>query len=234
MKELEAEGKTVQVAIENGLKELGLAREDVDVKVLSEGKTGLFGLMGASPAKVKIISRKPAAESAGRKPHGASVISRGSSEVQTTAADELRKILQYMKLEASVNSQLKESGVYLDIVSRDSALIIGKHGNTINSLQLILNMLVRQKTGETANVVVDTAGYRVRRERLIERTALQAVKDAVATGNSVPLEPMNSSERKLVHMLLKDNPDVFTNSEGAGAIRRVVISPKNQKTSDEP
>ena len=227
MKEFDFAGKTVQEAIENGLKELGLAREDVEVKVLSEGKTGLFGLMGASPAKVKLFTGKAVAGQAAKKRDESPLkTATASPELDKKAETELKKILKYMKIDATVEAQRKDDHLYLDIVTRDSALLIGKHGSTLNSLQLLLNMMVKHSPEERVNVILDTSGYRVRRERLIEKLALEAAKDAVDTGIGVALEPMNSSERRIVHVLLKENPDVVTSSDGDGISRRVVISPK--------
>ena len=146
MEEKEFSGKNVEEAIEKGLKELGLSRDDVEVKILDEGKAGLFGLMGASPAKIKLIVKPVKGletgereEVAREKLSGANLIS-----AQKKVKEELNEILKLMGMEAEVTTSLEGEKVVADIKSENGAILIGKKGQTLNALQLIVNLIVNR------------------------------------------------------------------------------------------
>ena len=230
-KEIEVEGRTVQEAIKKGLKDLGLSQSDVKIKVLNEGKTGLFGLMGASPAKVKISlntplkkSKKEISDNPESTPASTAALADAAQKVQK----ELKKILSLMHIESSVTASVDGEYIHADIVTNDSALLIGRKGQTLNALELLINTILNNNyAAPRIKTIVDTAGYRAKRKIALEYLALDASAKVKSTGKNMALEPMNSSERRTIHMLLKDNPDVQTSSEGKGEARRVIISPKN-------
>lgn len=230
MEEKEFSGKNVEEAIEKGLKELGLSRDDVEVKILDEGKAGLFGLMGASPAKIKLIV-KPLkglkAEEKGKvtreKLSGVNLIS-----AQKKVKEELNEILKLMGMEAEITTSLEEGRVVADIKSENGAILIGKKGQTLNALQLIVNLIVNRDEKTRTKVIVDTENYRQRRENALMKMAGEVADEVKSKDRSRELEPMNPAERRVIHLALKDDRDVETTSQGEGNFRRVVVSPKKK------
>ena len=230
MEEKEFSGKNVEEAIEKGLKELSLSRDDVEVKILDEGKAGLFGLMGASPAKIKLIVKplkglgaEEEREVVREKPSGVNLIS-----AQKKVKEELDEILKLMGMEAEVTTSLEGGRVMADIKSENGAILIGKKGQTLNALQLIVNLIVNRDEKTRTRVIVDTEGYRQRRENALVKMAREVADEVKSKGKPRELEPMNPAERRVIHLALKNDKDVETTSKGEGNFRRVVVSPKKQ------
>ncbi len=230
MEEKEFSGKNVEEAIEKGLTALGLSRDDVEVKILDEGKAGLFGLMGASPAKIK-LTVKPVKgleagereEVAGERPSGVDLIS-----AQKKVKEELNEILKLMGIEAEVVTSLEGEKVIADIKSENGAILIGKKGQTLNALQLIVNIIVNRDEKTRTKVIVDTESYRQRRENTLVKTAKEVADEVKRKGQPRELEPMSPTERRVVHLALENDRDVETTSKGEGNFRRVVVSPKKK------
>ena len=116
-------------------------------------------------------------------------------------------------------------GPLFEIEGDDSGLLIGRKGETLRSLQFMVRFLVSRKTGERANLSVDVEGYDDRRRQSLSSLANRVAQRVVKTGRSIELEPMNPRERRLVHITLSENGDVYTESSGTGEGRRVVILP---------
>lgn len=211
----EATGETVGEAKWAALRELeslvpGLDREAVEFQVVSEGERGLLGV-GFAPARV-IASVVPA-ELAGDGELG---------EDARLAGELVRRALHAIGADASVSVTESEGRVTAVCAGPDVALVIGKHGQTIDALQYLANAIVRARGGD-AQVVVDAAGYRARRTTALEAAARRAAERAVASGRRVALDPMTPVERKIVHEALKDDPEVETSSEGSEPNRYVVV-----------
>ncbi len=226
--EIEATGETVGEAKWFGLRELersypGLDREQVTFEVLSEGERGLLGV-GMSPARVlarfdpsTLVAPSPAAAAPGA----------GGDE--TTAAALAREMLETIAaaLGASCRVDVDERGgeVVATASGADVAFLIGKRGKTIDAIQYLVGAAVSAAEGEDApRVVVDAAGYRVRREARLVELAESAAERAARTGRPIELEPMTASERKIVHLHLKDRPGIETSSVGAEPYRYVIVA----------
>ncbi|NIM02626.1 KH domain-containing protein [bacterium] len=230
MEEKEFSGKDVEEAIEKGLRELGLSRNDVEVKILDEGKAGLFGLMGASPAKIKLIVRplkglaaEEEREAVGEKPSGVNLVS-----AQKKVKEELDELLKLMGMEAEVTTSLEGGRVVADIKSENGAILIGKKGQTLNALQLIVNLIVNRDEKTRTRVIVDSESYRQRREKALVKMAREVADEVKNKGRPRELEPMNPAERRVIHLALKNDKEVETTSKGEGNFRRVVVSPKKK------
>ena len=170
MKEIESEGKTVQEAIDKGLKKLGISRDDVDVKVLSEGKTGLFGLMGASPAKVKITpkgsAQAPAAESSRTSEKTPSLVTDDAVEKVISV---LKNILKLMGIKSDVKATVDNDYIHADVITEDSALLIGRKGqnrNTIGSV-ILLQFYGRADAVQNRHSAIHEYNIRVKRKSLV-------------------------------------------------------------------
>jgi len=230
MEEKEFSGKDVEEAIEKGLEELGLSRDDVEVKILDQGKAGLFGLMGASPAKVKLIVKTAKdwgqgekAEVFPEKPSGVNLVF-----AQKRVKEELDEILKLMDIKGEVETSVEGGKVMANIRSGSGAILIGKKGQTLNALELVLNLIVNRDEKTRARVIVDTENYRDRREKALVKMAGEVAEEVKRKGEPRELEPMNPTERRIIHLALQDDKDVQTTSTGEGGRRRVVLSPRKK------
>ena len=219
MNTIQMTGKTVEEAIEIALRELDVDRGEVEIDVISRGKSGVFGI-GSEPAKVKVS--KVALSS--------SKDSDSSSDVIRVARETIDDLISLMDVDVMCNLRQAESeevgGPLFEIEGDDSGLLIGRKGETLRSLQFMLRFLVSRKTGERANLSVDVEGYDDRRRQSLSNLANRVAQRVVKTGRSIELEPMNPRERRLVHITLSESGDVYTESSGTGEGRRVVILPR--------
>lgn len=201
-------GKTVEEAVETGLKELGLTRDNVDVEVLEEGKKKLFG---SKPAQVRLTEKQSLSdgERAVRFLEGLLPLL-GDEDVSVALRDESEKIV-------------------IELVAASAKGIIGRRGEIIDAVQILAGAVANTGRKEYKRVVVDCENYRENREETLRRVANKLAAKAVRLGKRVRLEPMNPYERRIIHSALVDNPDVTTKSEGKEPARFVVIIPKNLK-----
>lgn len=144
----------------------------------------------------------------------------------------LRQLLHSMGITATVSAQpaQKQSGEpqhwTLDVRGGDLSELIGRRGETLASLQYITRLITSRQIGHRAHIVVDVDGYKARREEMLRRLAFRMAEQAVQRGRTVSMEPMPPHERRIVHLTLKDNPDVSTESVGEGDNRKVTIVPR--------
>ena len=212
---IEATGKTVEEAIENGLAELGLERHDVTVEVLSEGRGGLFGI-GGVPARVRL---------------GPVSFEQPEGEEVEFARQTLETLLGLISVEAEISVRAPKTpgdGVglvkaVLDINGGDLGILIGRRGSTMASLQYLLNLMVSRRFKGQGPFAIDVEGYRQRREMSLRDLAFRMAERVRATGRTVTLEPMPANERRIVHLALSKDPTVGTESVGEGESRKVAI-----------
>ena len=227
--QVEATGETVGEARWAALHELerrypALDRTAVEFLVLSEGQRGLLGV-GYEPARViATLSGEPPAEPAPAvrvvEPHPED--SPAAARVRAL----LGQVVDGLGLDASVRVAESPEQVAVTVTGDDLGLFIGRHGHTIDAVQYLANAIVHRHEEEPVEIVVDAQGYRARRERTLRDVAARAAADVLRTGEPVPLEPMSSVERKIVHLYLKaEVPRVRTASEGAEPNRHVVVLP---------
>lgn len=215
----EATGETVGEAKWAALRELetlvpGLDREAVEFQVVSEGERGLLGV-GFTPARVVASAVVTGTREAS-----------GLSEDAQLARELVERTVAAIAADVSVTVAERDGRVTVLCSGPDVALVIGKHGQTIDAMQYLANAGVRARGGET-EVVVDAAGYRARRTATLETTARRAAQRASASGRRVALDPMTAVERKIVHESLKDDPEIETTSEGSEPNRYVVVLPRH-------
>ena len=222
--QVEATGETVGEAKWAALRELeklqpGIDKAAVRFQVVSEGERGLLGV-GYAPARV-VASVDPTAIS--EAPGAAAVDeSRQAAEVREL----LERIIEAIGVRARLEIVENEETLTATIVGGELGLVIGKHGQTVDAIQYLVNAIVWRGRGDDRKaVVVDSAGYRARREATLSSLARRSAEQAVASGRPVELEPMTAVERKVVHLHLKDFPGVATRSEGTEPNRFVVIAP---------
>ena len=220
---VEATGETVGEAKWAALRELenlqpGIDKTAVQFQVLSEGERGLLGV-GYAPARV-IASVDPG-----------TVAAPEPAEEETELGGEVREVIERILDAIGVNAQISlredDESLVASLVGRELGLVIGKHGQTIDAIQYLVNAIVwRGQVDGRKQVVVDAAGYRARREATLEALAVRSAERVLSSERAVELEPMTAVERKVVHLRLKEFPGVATRSEGTEPNRFVVIEPE--------
>jgi spoIIIJ-associated protein len=157
----------------------------------------------------------------------------GEADLEHAALEVLEELLLKMRIKAHVTAQWEPpsqpgetAALVLNVQGDDLSQLIGRRGETLAALQYITRVIVTKQVGELANVVVDVEGYKARREQQLRRLAQRMAEQAVAQGRTVVLEPMPPNERRLIHLALRDNPDVHTESVGEGEHRKVTIVPR--------
>ncbi len=205
-------GKTVEEAIEIGLQELSLTREDVEIEVLEEGKKRLLGK--SSPAEVKITVKE--------------TLTDGQRAVRF-----LEGLFQVLNIEATPVLESEDEKILININSSENKSIIGRRGELIDAVQSLAGAVANTGRKEYKRVVVDYGNYREKREETLKHVAEKMAAKAVRLGKKLRLEPMNPYERRIIHAALMENPDVTTKSEGKEPARFVVIIPKNLRKFDD-
>jgi spoIIIJ-associated protein len=215
---VEATGETVGEAKWAALRELeriqpGLDKSAVRFEVVSEGERGLLGV-GYAPARVVAMLEEPA-------------VSEPVDESELAA--EIRSLVERIASTLGVSCRVEvretEDGLTVTCVAGDLGVLIGRHGQTIDAIQYLVNAIVAKRVGERIDVTVDAAGYRERRRTALEALAVRSARRATDSGQRVELDPMTAVERKVVHLRLKEFDGVETSSEGTEPNRFVVIIP---------
>lgn len=204
MDSLEISGKTVEEATSAALKELRAELDEVDITVLDAGTKGFFGF-GAKSARVLVTVR---------------------FDPERKARQFLREVTAAMRLPMTVTTQIKDRQMFVNMQGEDMGVLIGKRGQTLDSLQYLVNLVVNKGTAPYISVTLDTENYRARRKETLESLAINLAKKVRATRRNAVLEPMNPYERRIIHSALQNNRYVATYSEGDEPFRNVVIAPK--------
>jgi spoIIIJ-associated protein len=219
VEEIRRSAPSVEEAVEAALSELGLTEQEADVEVVQESRQGLFGV-GAQPAIVVVRSRvRPDAPTEDELDEQAEI-----------AAEFLEGLLERMGIAASVEPNLEDGTMYVDVIGpepddEDMGLLIGRHGQTLESLQELTRVVVAQRTGMRPRIVVDVEDYRKRQiDRLVAR-AREVAERVAESGREEALEPMNPFMRKVVHDAVSGVSGVETGSEGEEPERYVVVRP---------
>ena len=203
--------KTVDEAIEVAMHELDAARDEVEVEVLSRGKTGFLGI-GSEQARIR-VRKLTAQEDAGHRTMG--VVSKILELLGSSAVCTLRNA-----------HDPQSGGPQIDIEGDDAGLLIGRRGETLRALQFVVNVIVNKDREDSVRVLLDVEEYRARRQRALSELAERVADKVASTGRSITLESMPPAERRIIHLALADNPRVTTESTGWGTDRRVSINPK--------
>lgn len=218
MEEIRRTAPSVEEALEAALGELGLSEQEADVEVVQEPRSGLFGV-GAQEAVVVVRPRVRREDD----------LSEEDLEEQAeVAAEFLEGMLERMGIQANVEPTLEDGTMYVDVIGpdpddEDMGLLIGRHGLTLEAVQELTRVVVAQRTGQRARVVVDVEDYRKRQIDRLTARVREAAARVRRTGRSETLEPMNPFLRRIVHTAVAEVDGVDSASEGEGAERRVVI-----------
>jgi spoIIIJ-associated protein len=220
---VEATGETVGEAKWAALRELeqrhpGIDKSAVQFEIVSEGERGLLGV-GFEPARV--VAHAPA--------DALEAVSFGDeTEAAADARSLAQQIMAAIGVEGRADVREDDDAITITFSGADVALLIGRHGQMIDSVQYLLNAISHRLYGaERKEVVVDAAGYRERRRSTLESLAIRTAREVLDTGRRAELEPMTAVERKVVHLRLKEFEGVETSSEGTEPNRYVVVLPSS-------
>lgn len=217
MEEIQASGPSVEEALEVALARLGATEQEVEVEILQEARSGFLGL-GGQEAIVRVRRRRDLDRPTDEE----------LDEQAEVAAEFLEELMARMGIDASIEPALEDGTMYVDILAAgasddDMAILIGRHGQTLDALQELTRHVVTRKTGLRCRVIVDVEDYRKRqRDRLVER-AREVAKRVARTGREEELEPMSPYERKIVHDAVASVAGVESFSRGEEPERRVVV-----------
>lgn len=202
MKSVEVSAQSVEEAIELALVELQANELEVDIEVIEEPKKALLGLFGGKNAKVRVYKRE---------------------SPDMIAKDFLETLLSKMDIEGKLTVKQKQNNLYVDISGTEMALLIGRRGQTLDSIQYLVSLVVNKGRDEYLRVILDTENYRQKRKDTLERLAFKLANKAKKIKKDISLEPMNPYERRIIHSALQNNKAVSTKSEGDEPYRKVVI-----------
>jgi len=222
----EFDGKTKEEAVRKACEKLQVSEEQLVIEVLSYGSTGIFGLVGAKKAQIRVSLREsPEAEI----DQGQSGTTDEAEEVAEIAKRTLEDILSFMLDDATVTVAKHPNNIILKVETSNPAILIGRHGRTLDALQYVVRKIVRKKKPTRVGISFDVEGYRDRRKASLTQFALRLGEKVKHSGKPATINSMNAYDRRIVHIALKDDASVRTESKGNGLFRKLVILPRKKQ-----
>ncbi len=249
---LEMIAPTTDEAIANGLKQLGITEDMVEIEILDAGSRGLLGI-GGRQSRVRLTLKsqsdvEPIANEKAPSNHKSvemvdyreaksidpSTLSDDERQYLKVARTVVVELLERMRVKAVVEpcyiapeDDKDERIILVDIQGDDLSILIGRKSETLNALQYISSLIVSKELGKWVPMMIDVQGYRKRRDRQLRQLGRKMAEQAIQTGRRQVLEPMPANERRVIHLELREHPQVITESMGEEPYRKVTISPKN-------
>jgi len=205
MKTIVVTGKTIEEAVKSGLAQWNVPEERVKIQVLESPSKGLFGLIGLRDAKVELSLIPDALEE---------------------AVAFLQDVFRTMDLQVRIDRQDTDDGVQFNLSGNELGILIGRRGQTLDSLQYLVNIVANRYSDAHVRIVLDAENFRERRRQTLVELSERLARRVAKTRKEVVLEPMSPQERKVIHSQLQNHPEVKTFSKGEEPNRRVVIAPK--------
>lgn len=204
------EGKNVEAAIEEACKYFGKNKDELEIKVIEEGSHGIFGIGGRKAkieAKIKFDPQK----------------------LEEMVKEMVSGLLSYIAPDPKINIQIDKDNVNVSIEdSPNTGLIIGKEGQTISAMEYLLNKMIAKKWPEKVHIHLDAAGYKERQELFLKKQVRELAQRAKTLGRPFSTRPLSSYHRRVVHLALKHDREIITQSRGDGPFKRVQISPRKR------
>ena len=237
MEKIVATGKTVEEAINSALRQLNTTEDKVNVRVIEQPGKRLFGLMGRKDAVVEVsLIHQPSIDledEQQRKSTEEDLVtdSEITEQVKQDPVEEAKHFLydvfQTMDISVQIEVSNQDEQIVFNFVGKDLGILIGRRGQTLDSLQYLTNIVANRYTKEgRVRIVLDAENYRSRRKATLEDLALKLADRVIRTGKEVVLEPMSPHERKIIHTKLQNHPKVQTHSQGEEPNRKVMITRK--------
>lgn len=234
MRNIEVTSKTVDQAIDKGLQMLGVNREDIEVKVISEGSmlkkavVEIYTFANAEEREEYLKNNKEKKEvklvKSDVEPEMVEISSEHVDEVSQVVIGFLEGLLSQMEIDATVSRGVRNGDIIFKVNGENVNNLIGYHGETLEAVQYIVNTIVREKVpAYRKKIYIDVENYRRKRQETVEQIAEKIAKKVLTTKRSIKLEPMNSFERKSIHYALSNIEHIGTHSEGVEPNRCLVI-----------
>lgn len=209
MNVVEKRARTVEDAITEALVELGITSDQANIEIIDKGVNGILGIFSNKQAIVKVSKKM---------------------NLEEIAEEFLKNVFDKMNLEVHIDIQTEENNsMNIDLSGPNMGVLIGKRGQTLDSLQYLVSLVVNKESDIYIRVKLDTENYRLRRKETLETLAINLASKVRKTGKKFSLEPMNPYERRIIHYTLQDNKFVETHSEGDEPYRKVIITPSTKK-----
>ena len=237
MKTVTKTGKTVDEAVEEAIAELGCTKEEAQIEVISEGSEGGFLGVGKKDAEVKVSFDDGAEEAANddsaddaddEEYYGDDENFEGDavSEAEDAAANFVAEVLSGIGIHGNMDSYREDDTIYISVTGSDCGAAIGRHGETLEAITYMTNLIANKHSDQRVHVHLDVGGYRKHREQILKNLADKAASRVKRSGRKVVMEPMTPSERRIVHSYLQGIKGVTTHSEGEEPSRCVVVTPE--------
>ena len=208
MKSIQMNGRTVEEAVQNALRELNVTEDKVNIKIIDEGSKGLFKLFKGKDAIIEVTLKNDYIEDARKF---------------------LREVLNAMGILAEIDIKENDDIININLIGPNMGLVIGHRGETLNSIQYLVSLVInKNNNGEYKKVILDTENYRSKREETLKRLATKIAYKVRKTNRAVKLEPMNPYERRIIHATLQNDAYGLTYSEGEEPYRKVVVDLKKK------
>jgi len=250
MRSLEAEGDSIDDAIDRALRNLGVTRDQVEIEIISNASRGILGI-GGRKAKVRATLRRPItlagedpvedeprAEDEPKRVDRPAQVRRQDTPPEPVALDPaalerarsiLQQLVQEIGSEGRVEIGPEDGEARLVITGDQSGILIGRRGQTLDALEYLVNRIVSREEDSAARLIVDSQSYRRRRRESLIELAKRVAERARKRGKTVTLNPMSPRDRRIVHLALRDDPSLTTRSAGRGYFRKVLIVPNTER-----
>lgn len=218
------EGKTTSEAIEKGLKEFNTSRENVDIKILEEEKRSFFSILVPRIVKIEMTLKENRKKDIRK--HEREQISEEEQKKAMKIVEDFVKELTGKLKQSEIEYKLNIVGEYIEVElnGENAGYLIGYRGETLNSIQVIMNSVLKNRMKTHLKVTVDICGYKKERVKTLEQLAERVANTVIKTGKTVTLDPMRPYERKIIHSKLQENSKIRTHSVGEEPYRKIVIS----------
>ena len=225
MKPLEISAKTVEEAIQIAMNQLNASREEIKVDILSEGKSGIFGV-GTEKAVIQVERLSPMSELE-EDEHNKKNVAEVAGEILETLLDlmDIEATTMPENLQTTNGEEQVTAPLAFNIQGEDLGILIGRRGQTLAALQYVVRLIINQQMKVWTPVIIDVEGYKQRRSEALQALAVRMAEQVRLKGVPFTLEPMPAYERRIIHLALTDHPDVTTESIGEGDARKVMILP---------
>ncbi len=202
---VEASGKSVTEATARALAKFGIASEQANIEVIERGRKGFLGLFGGAPARVAVSQRV---------------------SVRARAEEIVADLLRLMRLSSQLHVTEERNTLIIDIETAGSdGLLIGKGGNTLSALEYVANRMLQRGSKKSPKIILDVSGYKRRRGDFLKSKALSLAEQVKGAKKQVTTEPMDATDRSIIHAVLKADPAVETRSIGQGRVKSIVVAP---------
>lgn len=222
---VEKTAKSVEEAVRLALDELQISEDRAEIEIIEQPNKGIFGIIGSRLAKVKVTVKEEKKEVKERKEPKRVM---NLEDEKAKAQKFLREVLDAMEVKAEIRVKVMNDSLYINLSGPKMGIIIGRRGQTLDSLQYLVSLVVNKEREKEdyVKVVLDTEDYRRKREETLNRLARRLADKVIKSGKKVELEPMNPYERRIIHSALQNYTEITTYSEGEEPYRKVIIAHK--------